>query len=797
MTTDFQTNPSSQEHEFWQSNLDHLTDDVAFLKKTEHKLPEVLFITSFPPRECGIATYSKDLIDALNRQFDNSFVCSVCALETDSERHVYDEKPKYILNTDERNAYAKAAFKINTDENIQLVIIQHEFGFFNSKKEEFKGFIQALTKPLVFVFHTVLPKPSSQLKSKVKEMAAHAISLIVMTENASKILIEDYAIPNEKITVIPHGTHLVAPLNRQQLKQDYQLSNRKVLSTFGLLGSSKSIETTLDALPEVIKTHPEVLFLVLGKTHPSLVKHEGEKYREMLETKVKTLQLENHVRFVNQYLPLPTLLEYLQLSDIYLFTSKDPNQAVSGTFSYAVSSGCPVISTPIPHALEVLNHSNGLIFDFEDSDQLAKAILSLLDNEKLMAEISSNSLHRMASTAWQNSAIAHAILIEKINPSAFKLTYKVPPFNLNHLKKMTTDSGIIQFSKLSIPDLDSGYALDDNARALIAMCQHFDLFRNDNDLVLIDTYLQFIKHCMDENGQFLNYVDVDGEFTSQNFVENLEDSNGRTIWALGFVVSLSNILPINYAIQADNLLQNALQHLHKIHSTRAMAFIIKGLHYQNNSDNIPLMNMLAQRMVQMYKHEKTTNWHWFENYLTYGNSLLPEAMLCAYLSTNKEEYKEIATESFEFLLSKIFIDNHLKVISNKGWLVKDRKIEKVIGGEQAIDVAYTIMTLEKFYTLSKNEDYKQKMKTAFSWFLGDNHLHQIVYNPSTGGCYDGVEEHNVNLNQGAESTLSYLLARLAMERLIISENKSTKLSKKEFLVPIDEYFDVNEFDYVY
>jgi glycosyltransferase involved in cell wall biosynthesis len=797
MTTDFHTYPSSSENEFLFSQLNQLPADENTWSKVENKLPEILFITSLPPRECGIATYSKDLIDALNLQFDNSFEISVCALETDSERHVYSDPPKFILNTDERNAYSKTAFRINNDMNIQLVVIQHEFGFFSSKKEEFKRFIHTLTKPLVFVFHTVLPNPNNQLKTKVMEMATLASSLIVMTENAAKILKDEYAVSPEKITIIPHGTHLVAPLNRQKLKEAYQLTNRKVLSTFGLLGSSKSIETSLDALPEVIKTHPDVIFLILGKTHPSLVKNEGEKYREMLENKVKTLHLEKHVRFVNQYLALPTLLEYLQLSDIYLFTSKDPNQAVSGTFSYAVSSGCPVISTPIPHAKEVLNSNNGLIFDFENSDQLAKAILSLLDNEKLMAEISSNSLHRMASTAWQNSAIAHALLFEKINPSAFHLTYKVPAFNLNHLKKMTTDSGMIQFSKLSIPDLESGYALDDNARALIAMCQHYELFRDEQDLNFIDTYLQFITHCMDEQGQFLNYVDVEGEFTSQNFSENLEDSNGRTIWALGFVVSLSDILPIHFTIQADNLLQNALHHLHKIHSTRAMAFIIKGLHYQDNADNLPLMNTLAQRLVQMYKHEKRNDWHWFENYLTYGNSLLPEAMLCAYQSTHNNEYKEIAIESFDFLLSKIFIDQHLKVISNKGWMIKDRKMENVVGGEQAIDVAYTLMTLEKFYTLFKNEDYKQKIKIAFSWFLGDNHLHQIVYNPSTGGCYDGVEEHNVNLNQGAESTLSYLLSRLVVERLKIKDDQSNKLCTKEFLIPVDEPLGAHEYDFVY
>lgn len=740
--------------------------------KSAGGLPEILFITSFPPRECGIATYSQDLVDALNNQFESSFRCSICALESKTENHVYKQTPKFILDIDSRNAFLKMAFKINKDDNIKLVVMQHEFGFFANKEKDFKQFFKCISKPIVFVFHTILPKPDAELRTKVNEMAAIASSVIVMTTNAATILIKEYDVPSYKITVIPHGTHLVPPLDRKKLKKQYKLSHRKVLSTFGLLGWSKNIETTLEALPAVIKKHPEVLFLVLGKTHPSLVAEEGEKYRVLLEKKVKELHLEKHVRFVNEYLELPVLLEYLQLSDIYLFTSKDPNQAVSGTFSYAVSCGCPVISTPIPHAKEVLGENAGIIIDFESPKQLSKAVKLLLNDEKLRNEISSNSFHKMASTAWQNSAIAHALLFEGLtsDSDAFRLSYKIPAFNFGHIQKMTTDFGMIQFAKISTPDIHSGYTLDDNARALIAMCTSYELFQDESDLDLIHKYLFFIKHCQHANGQFLNYVNEGKEFTIQNTKENLEDSTGRAIWALGFLISHAKTLPLYLIIDAEELIENALPHLINIHSTRAMAFIIKGLYSQNKKNNLPLLETLADRMVQMYKHEKTNDWHWFENYLTYGNSTLPEAMFCAYLSTNKEEYKNIAVESFEFLLSKIIVNGKLKVISNKGWHVKDKIAKNVIGGEQPIDVAYTIMTLARFYFVFNKIEYKQKAQLAFSWFLGNNHLHQIVYNPCTGGCYDGVEEHNVNLNQGAESTLSYLMARLTMEKLLFFDN---------------------------
>ncbi len=777
-TTEIILHPSLNTHHFQKMRVERLHLKQVLIQTSQNKLPEILFVTSFPPRECGIATYSQDLINALNSKFYNSFTSSICALESETEQHTYKQQPKFILDADCRNSFLKTAFHINKDENIKLVVMQHEFGFFAKSETDFKLFFESISKPIVFVFHTVLPNPSAALSAKVKDMEAIATSIIVMTKNAKKILMREYQVPAYKISVIPHGTHLVGPLDRKKLKHRYELSQKHVLSTFGLLSSSKSIETTLDALPAVIKSHPDVLFLILGKTHPTIVKNEGEKYRSMLEEKVKALNIEKHVRFVNKYLPLPVLLEYLQLTDIYLFTSKDPNQAVSGTFSYAVSCGCPVISTPIPHAKEVLNNNNGIIIDFENSEQLSKAIITLLDNEILREEISSNSLHKMASTAWQNSAIAHAQLFEKITANTFQLKFKVPPLNINHIKKMTTNFGMIQFSKIANPDIHSGYTLDDNARALIAMCQHYQIFRIENDLILINTYLKFVKHAIQDNGLFLNYFNEQRELTSQNYYENLDDSKGRAIWALGYTSSLKNVLTKAIIQEAENLLDIALTQIDKIHSTRAMAFIIKGLYYQNNQENIDLIRMFANRLVQMYKHEKSNDWHWFENYLTYGNSVLPEALLCAYSITGNNEYKTIAIESFDFLLSKIFLGGKIKVISNKGWHIKDAIAEVTIGGEQPIDVAYTVMALEKFYSVFKKEEYKQKLNIAFNWFLGENHLRQIVYNPCTGGCYDGVEEHNVNLNQGAESTLSYLLARLSIERMHITK-KELRLSDVE------------------
>jgi glycosyltransferase involved in cell wall biosynthesis len=381
----------------------------------KNPLPEVLLITSYPPRECGIATYSQDLLKALNNKFEDSFSLKVCAVESDNTPRHYPKEVNFVLNTHQKSNYLTLLNTINSDKNIKLVLIQHEFGLYEqSNSVDFLQFIYSINKPIVLVFHTVLPRPDAVFQTKVKRIAAACASIIVMTKNSADILNRDYGVLEAKISVIPHGTHLVPHLDKAVLKKKYGLVGKKVVSTFGLINSGKSIETTLDALPEIIKLNPDIMFLAIGKTHSGVVQSEGEKYRKMLEAKVDALKLHNHVRFVNEFLPLADLLEYLQLTDIYLFTSKDPNQAVSGTFCYAMSCGCPIISTPIPHAKEVLTDNMGIIVDFEHPQQLANAVNLLLGDDALRQSIRINILQHMAATAWENSAIAHALLLQKV-----------------------------------------------------------------------------------------------------------------------------------------------------------------------------------------------------------------------------------------------------------------------------------------------------------------------------------------------------------------------------------------------
>jgi len=738
------------------------------------ELPEILFITSYPPRECGIATYSQDLIKAINNKFSKSLSIRVCALESGDIDYQYPEFVKYTLKTSLADRYVKLALKINKDKRIGIVLIQHEFGFFKKQEQSFVELLTMLKKPVVIVFHTVLPKPDIQLKLNIKNIAERSESIIVMTHNSAEILMNDYDLTAEKISVIAHGTHLVPHISKEVLKKKYGLIGRKVLTTFGLLSSGKNIETTLKALPAIIKINPEVIFLIIGKTHPEVIKEEGEKYRNSLESMILNNHLTQHVRFINSYLPLPDLLEYLQLTDIYLFTTDDPNQAVSGTFAYAMSCGCPIISTPIPHAKEVLTEDTGIIFDFHNSGQLADNVLLLLNDPLRRKNMRVNTLQKIVSSAWENSAVDHAKLFEKIAADKIKIQYNLPEINLEHIKHMTTDTGIIQFSKINQPDLCSGYTLDDNARALIAMSMHFILTRDNKSIWYINRYLSFIKLCLQPDGRFLNYMDIENNFTDQNKSVNLDDANGRALWALGYLISEKSLLPEKITSEAIVIIHKVIPYAVMMFSTRAMAFAIKGFYYYNmaikSSETLSHVKTMANRLVQMYKHESTEEWQWFEGYLTYANSILPEALLYAWLLTGENIYKEIALSSFDFLLSKIFNDNGIEVISNKKWLQKGQPETRY--GEQPIDVAYTIMTLSKFYEEFKDEEYFLKMETAFDWFLGDNRLHQIIYNPCTGGCYDGLEENHVNLNQGAESSISYLMARLTVDKYENPENET-------------------------
>ncbi len=749
----------------------------------ESERVEILLLTSFPERECGIATFSSDLRNSLIEKFGEVLKIIVCAIDNGNSQANYQFPVEYILEADNLKSYKQLAKAINNNNSIRMVLIQHEFGLFGGEYGEFLlHFLKDIQLPVFTTFHTVLPNPSSKRLSIVQKIAEFSTAVIVMSGNSEQILEGEYKIDQQKIEIIPHGVHLVPLQNNVFLKKKMNLENKKVLATFGLLSSGKSIETALYALPGIIIQNPDCIYLIIGKTHPEIYKREGEKYRTWLHQLAEDLGISSHVKFINEFITNQVLHEYLQLTDIYLFTSNDPFQAVSGTFAYAMGSGCPIISTKIPQAIDQLK-SAGILIEFKDSMQLANAANHLFQKPEILEQMKLNALQNMRPSSWQNVAIQYMTLIEEeIAAEEIKeMKYKVPDFNLNHFFNTTSDIGIIQFSVAEQPVLDSGYTLDDNARALIAMTEYYVLTNDITVIGLIDTYFQFVESTQQKDGFFLNYVNKFNEYTEQNFIENLEDSNGRAVYALGvFMLNQKSFNP-NYFSRIQRLMENALINVRYFKSPRAIAFAIKGLYNYNevfNDKNINRIILeLSDLLIDNYSKNRQPDWHWFENSITYANAVIPEALLNAYYVSNDNIYKEVAKESFHFLLDILFVKKHLSVISNRTWYSKDKEVHPF--GEQPIDVAYTIIALQEFNKCFNDIKYVAYMKTAFEWYLGNNHLSQIVYNPISGGCYDGLEHDHVNINQGAESTVTYLMARICIEKEIQKQNEFVEIMEIE------------------
>ncbi len=724
--------------------------------------PTIAFMSTFPPTTCGIATYTTDLMKTLRKKFRENYAQVKVEISKNNL-----EIADFHVKSDDRDSYRRLAEKLNREADIKLIHIQHEFGLFGGELGEYLfDFLEINQKPVIFTFHTVLPTPNPQLKSVVEKLFSYAERVIVMTRKSAEMLNEFYEISASKIDILPHGTHLVRFAENDLYKQKYGFKNRLILSTFGLLGPGKGIETALYAIPELIKKHPNILYLIIGKTHPGNIKNDRDEYRIFLKKLVKELEIGSHVIFLDKYMKLKPLLELLQATDIYLFTSKDPNQAVSGTFSYAMSCGCPIIATTNPHTREILNHELGILIEIGNHRQLTQAAMKLLSDRKLREFMALQAYTTTNTTIWDNIAVQTAQIYQEIIPTKIPLRFSNPKIKLDHLKRLTTQKGMLQFAKISQPDPDSGYTLDDNSRALIAVLMHYKRFKNPEDLDYISRYLNFIESCQTSDGDFVNYIDFSNRIHIKNDYVNLEDSNARAIWALGTLISYTDILPAEFSEKANNIITKARKWIPELMSPRSIAFSIKGLYLCNKKQHddyyTASIEKLANKLISRYDLNTEKDWKWYEEYLTYANSILPEALLLAYLTLGNESYKSVALKSFEFLLTKMFVDNEFRTISNKSWHQKKQEPERY--GEQPIDVAYTIQSLDVFYRHFKNPDYKTKMNKAFNWFLGDNHLNRIIYNPVTGGCCDGLEEHNVNLNQGAESTVCYLMARLMIEK---------------------------------
>ncbi len=723
-----------------------------------------MFIATYPPRECGIATFTQDLLSAFKKMFKENAECVVAAINLSAlDSYEYPPEVHWQISENNKTEYRALANDLNQNPKILTTIIQHEYGIFGGEEgENILSFISAYKKTLIVTLHTVIPNPSPKMKLVTEKIIKRANKIVVLTENSKKTVEALYQSSVGKIVVIPHGIHNTSFISTTRPKQKLQLENKSVLTTFGLLSRGKGIEYVLKALPVAVKQFPQLVYLVLGETHPVVRRTEGESYRLELLSLVEKLNLKKHVKFFDQYLDLPDLLNFLKATDIYISTSINPNQAVSGTLSYALGAGRAVISTDFVQARELISENIGRVVPAKDSKVLEREIISLLSNPGKLKKMNRYAYEITRPMLWTNVALGFSKIILELSPQLYPKG-SLPEINLTHLHYMSDNFGLFQFADLNKPNKKFGYTLDDNARALVVACA-----LQENELV--EKYLNFISLCQLPDGTFTNYLShKKKEPTVQNTQEDTEESYARALWGVCFVLNTPNLKPEVYSL-AKGILLTALPNAHNLDHVRAKALTVKALALIYNSgvlkQNIlqDLVDKHAKSLHNSFKENSNESWSWFDNSLEYNNAVLPESLFVASVVTKNRLYIKTAHKSLKFLVDKTFTHKMYIPIGNETWHTQNQNRSQF--DQQPEDPTAMVLALATAYKITHNEKYKKLAEVCFSWFLGNNILKMPLYNSLNGGCFDGLHPDRVNLNQGAESLVSYLLARIEIEAII-------------------------------
>jgi len=733
---------------------------------------KIAYISTYPPRECGLATFNQNLVNALslNPSYDASKSFIVALNESDQlDEHNYPNEVKFVIRQQNQNDYIEAADFINNSD-VDTCIIEHEFGIYGGNSGVFLlSLINRLKKPFVTILHTVLKEPNFMQQTIIKEIALKSSKIVVMSKKAVLFLNSIYQIPSKQIKLIEHGVPDLEPIIQNEVSQSELFKNRKVLFTFGLISRNKGLETVIKALPSIVAQHPDVLYVILGNTHPGVVKHNGEEYRDSLKTLAKDLGVENNIAFVNKFVSEEQLHQYLTACYLYITPYLNEAQITSGTLSYAVGAGAAVVSTPYWHAQELLADNRGKLFDFKNDEQLASIVNTLLSNKDKHSELKQNAYNYGLKLRWPAIGNVYLEVLGEALANGEKPKRAVPPIidvdsmpalNLSHIDLLTDDTGIIQHARFGIPNLKEGYCIDDNARALIMALMAYEQDKNPKAVKLMPIYLSFIQYMQTDNGNFRNFLSF-----NRNYLDEVgsEDSFGRTIWSLGYLISSA---PNNsYREFGREIFSHSIPHFKDLKYLRGMANTIIGLAYHlkaHPGDELLVkeISQLAKSLKDSYKANKDGDWHWFEDILTYDNAILPLALLHHYEATANQESYNIAMESVQFLNTFSFENGYLNPVGNAGWMKKHGK--NPIYDQQAIETMAMVLLYSKVFEITKNDQYLHQMQMSYEWFLGKNSLHIPLYDFETHGCADGLQFNSVNRNQGAESTLAYFISHLAV-----------------------------------
>ncbi|GLB53899.1 glycosyl transferase [Neptunitalea chrysea] len=732
---------------------------------------KIAFVGTYPPRECGIGTFTQNLVQSiagntLPDQAEHELM--VLAMNDHHIVYNYPKEVKLIIEQEEQTDYLKAADFINIS-GADLCILEHEFGIFGGLNGVYiLPLLYRVQVPVVVTLHTILENPSYNERAILKEICKMAAKLVVMSQKAVQFLQSIYEVPEHKIAVIEHGVPDLH-FDRMHSKRNFKLEAHKVLLTFGFMGRNKGLEIVIKALPEIIRRHPEVLYIVIGKTHPNVLRHSGEEYRNYLQLLIKSLKLSKHVVFLNEFIEETELFKYLAACDIYMTPYVNEAQITSGTLSYALGAGCVVVSTPFWHAAELLAEGRGVLFDFNNTEMLSDTLNHLLDTPQECEDIQERAMAYGRNLIWteigkQYAALCQSILEQPemlITPKETTLDpLMLPPFSLTHIKRLTDDTGIIQHAKFGIPNLKEGYCLDDNARALLMALMTYKRNKDEQALELMPIYLSYIHYMQHKDGTFRNFLSFNRSFLDE---VGSEDSFGRTIWALGYLLGNS---PNDAYYQTGRLLFfDAAPNFEHLKSIRSVANTIIGICYylsKNPSDDemTERLRNLTKKLTLKYDEHHTEDWQWFENLLAYDNAILPLSLLHASQHLNDLYVTKVAFITMDFLTGHTMKEGYLSVIGNKDWFVKDGV--RSIFAQQPIDALAMVLMYHQAFICTHDKTFLNLLFSSFMWFLGENDLRMSLYDFETKGCCDGFENYGVNRNQGAESSLAYLMSHLTV-----------------------------------
>jgi glycosyltransferase involved in cell wall biosynthesis len=731
---------------------------------------KVAFISSSLPRKCGIATFTSDLISNTAAAAKGEFEPLVVAMRSDNDLK-YNDPVKFEIRQNVKHDYICAADYINFS-HVDVVSVQHEFGLFGGDAGSYLSLLlDRLKAPTITTLHTILDDPNPAYHKSLLEVCNASYKVITMNERGVDMLRNIYGISGKKVQLIAHGIPDLPFVDSNYYKHKFGMEGRKTILTFGLLSKKKGIEVMLKALPAIIKADPSVLYIVLGMTHPTILKYDGESYRFSLQRIVKELGLKEHVIFHNRFVRDEELHNFLCAADVYVTPYLNREQLTSGTLSFAVGTGKAAVSTPYWAAMELLADGRGKLVSFGDSKQMAEVIIEILQDDSLFYSLRRRAYDYGRSRTWPKIGQAYWKLFSakrmpvritpRAAPSMAKTisTIEVPEPSLAHLKKLTDDTGLYQHATFTTPNRKYGYCTDDNARAVIAMTKYYAQYPEPDALELFDIYLSFILHSQNKDGSVRNFMNFDRTWVKN---EPVNDAFGRVLWAFGAVMAKPPS-PSYLSIIKDSF-DRSVKHVEKQYP-RGMAYSILGMsdylkQFPGASDIKRQLAIATDGLIAQYEENSLPDWQWFEDTLTYDNAVLPYALFVAGLTFNDKKYIEAAETTCEFLLANTFNGEHFSFVGCKGWYEHGKT--KATFDQQPIEAASTVMMLRAAYDATQNSRYLTLQRKAFDWFLGENDLHVPLYDFRTKGCCDGLITGGVNSNQGAESTLSFLLSLLAI-----------------------------------